>query len=754
MSQSRAFILSFWLLVPALGIHHGLTSAAYAQAKVEPKPVKAIDTRVEPTTWGTVIGRIYDARTGFPLKSAEISIEAEEGFLKKGKSTAVTDELGGYRAQAILGRVSENLDVGRALLSSGIGLLFGTATNTTRRIDVAQLNFQVKAAGYKVFEGPIPVRESIPQKFTVAMEPILMMPDGNPGESVCASQWSAVRIQSASTTPTIAKKGETVNLRTELVAFGKLPAKTVEVVAFSDLWKGAKKLKIVEGSVKPGLVSFETTYKVSGKEKDRVYPVYFEISKSTLDYDPDRSTAFALIQIGSSDSELQDSRSRLEGLENYFNRNYSAALEKLVAIAPKSQTSFDLTLKAYSAEQLNDFDLAADALVELSERGGTGYENLTDSVRVFYLDKRYELVEKVVSGELAKVKKKDQPKVIPANALGYYGLSLVKSSKLDLATKLNEDLLAWQLAGLDPAVIEFRGALRLAQVQAAHLANPGSSLAVADFGRALLDLGRFDEAVAKLQESLTLDPENQAVKRDLVWAALQYESENPPAADLNSAVEAARVALNIGKGKQESKDFASWNQYAVLLYALSERQMEQDKVLGEKTRDEAIGALRQSLAVGRKGAQRNSGAFSYAYGYMSGSSVAISGFAYPQANASFLLLQSLKKLISDPTNYLALLNQAGALLDLGQFQLAKTAATNALKLKPESLDAQFLLGLLAAKEKSYDEAKRLVSIVADKNPIHPRANLVLVDLLTEEGDLPGAAERLAIHTNFYGNTRR
>lgn len=214
------------------------------------------------------------------------------------------------------------------------------------------------------------------------------------------------------------------------------------------------------------------------------------------------------------------------------------------------------------------------------------------------------------------------------------------------------------------------------------------------------------------------------------------------------------MALNIGKGKQESKDFASWNQYAVLLYALSERQLEQDKVLGEKTRDEAISALRQSLAVGRKGAQRNSGSFSYAYGYMSGSSVAISGFAYPQANASFLLLQSLKKLKNDPANYLALLNQAGALLDLGQFQLAKTASTNALKLKPESLDAQFLLGLLAAKEKNYDEAKRLVSNVADKNPIHPRANLVLVDLLTEEGDLPGAAERLAIHTSFYGNTRR
>ena len=37
---------------------------------------------------------------------------------------------------------------------------------------------------------------------------------------------------------------------------------------------------------------------------------------------------------------------------------------------------------------------------------------------------------------------------------------------------------------------------------------------------------------------------------------------------------------------------------------------------------------------------------------------------------------------------------------------------------------------------------------------HPRANLVLAEVLTEQGDTVAAAEKLAMHARFYGDVQR
>src|SRR5688572_12383194 len=86
-----------------------LVSASYAQ---DQKPKQDVldkkDTRVEPTSWGNVYGRVYDAETGAPIEKVAIIAESDEGFVDKGKSAGVTDELGGYKVQAVLGRISSN----------------------------------------------------------------------------------------------------------------------------------------------------------------------------------------------------------------------------------------------------------------------------------------------------------------------------------------------------------------------------------------------------------------------------------------------------------------------------------------------------------------------------------------------------------------------------------------------------------------------------------------------------------------------
>lgn len=709
------------------------------------------DTRVEPTSWGNVYGRVYDAQSGAPIGKANIAIEGDDGFEEKGRSVGTTDDLGGYRAQAILGRISHNLDVGRALLSSGIGLLFGSANNTTKRIDVAQLTIRVSAPGYKTFEGQVVARGQDAGKFRIDMEPILLVKEGEPGISVSATTWSAVRIESAAAQPNVARKGDLVKLTASVVAFGKDPEKTIQIVATSRLWKGEKTLKLKPDSTDSRTLTFQTDYKVSGREKLKVEPVYFWIKKSILDYDPDKSARWALVQIVSDTKDEDRANLRLDALNLRRTSKKSEALGAFKSICSDSPTEFDLQMLAYTAEDDSDWDSAANAWIQLTKFKVNDGDELAEYAHSLYLAKQFEPLIENVQPRLDNTKQKDWPKVIPASAVGYLGLAYVKAGKVEEASKLNEDLLKWPQSGLDTSVIEFRGALRLAEVEKANAASPDSPSALADYGRALLDLGRFEEAIGKLQASLEKDPNQQAVKRDLTWAALQVTDAKPESLDLQTAVDEARVGLNLDKGKQRSKDFFSWNQYAVLLYALSEKQHQGNEPNWIDTQAEAITALREALSLGRVGAKRSGGAYSYAYGYLSGSQVAISGFAYPQANASFILLDSLKRLRKDPNDQHALFNQSCALYDLGQGALAEQCLARLMSINPDDPESKFLLALINAKKGQIETSETLLQQVLEANPIHPRANLVLANLLAQDGDVAGAAEKLAAHAKFYGS---
>jgi len=714
------------------------------------------DTQVEPTSWGNVFGRVYDASSGAPIKGAEISIQTEDGFLDRGRSVGKTNELGGYRAQCVLGRISHNFDVGRALLSTGIGILFGSATNTTKRIDVSRIAIRVHAPGYKSYEGALTARGQDARAFRIDMEPVLLIPESESGVSVSAMGWHAVRVEAAAASPTVAHKGDKVKLTALVRAFGKEPQKHVEIAAVSKLWRGERRMKINKEASQGDLIAFETEYAVTGREKSRVEPVGIFIRRSVLDYQAEAAGAVAVIQISTSEEEDKLAVERTAALTEILDGKAQAAQGRFAGLAKGSPaTQFDLHMLAYTSERSSNYEAAANAWEQLLFlEGGEDALEVAGFVRTLYAAKRYDQVISLVESELKGTKPRNWPEAIDANTVGHLGLAHVRSGSLERAGKLNEDLLQWPESGLDPAVIEFRSALRLAEVEKVHEAQPNSADALADYGRALLDLGRFEEAVAKLKASLDVEGQQPAVQRDLTWAALQMQGELPKQEDLAAAVATARAALNLDAGKQRSKDFFSWNQYAILLYSLSEQLRASGDSAAEATNNEAIDALREALRLGRTGAKHNAGIFTYSYGYATGSEVAISGFAYPQANASFVLLQSLKRLRKAPDNHLALFDQASSLMDLGQINLAEARIQHLLTLRPEFGEAIFLSGLIKARLGDHEAARAQMDKVLAQNPRHPRANLILADLLAKDGEVAASAERLAVHAKYYGNLNR
>lgn len=737
----------------ACSLSIALGSSRIQDKKTQSNPLAKKDTRVEPTSWGVIEGRIYDADTGSPIPNASVSVETDQGFMPKGRSTSITGDLGEYRAGAVLGRISNNLDVGRALFTSGIGLLFGAATNTTKRIDVSQVNIKASAIGYKPFEGTVVARSQDANRFCLTMEPILLVPDGGVGISISATSWSAVRISSVRVDPMFAKKGQIVTLSADVVAFGKHPGKTVEISAVSELWTGERKLHLDGIGSQAGSLTFSTTYKVSSKEKRNAIPVFFYISRSDLDFDPNRSGRFALVQTPETEVEMAASKLRVDAISRFRERNANGALHALSGIPTENRTDFDREFAFRLAENVGNWTEAAEFIGEVPKVSTNGLFKVSARAKILYNVAKYAKVCDLVEPILKGSKRQIWPRLITSSTIGFYGMSLLHLNMLEKAQQLNQNLLDWPTSGLEESVIEFRSMLRLAEVESLYQQSPNSPAYLADYGRALLDLGRFDEAVARLKESLDKDPTQQAVRRDLVWASLHYEDKPLVSYDLTAAVQECKEHLNIGKGKQQSKDFIVWNQYALMLYALSEQQRGLSSSDAAATLVLAIDSLREALSLARVGATRVAGPFT-PYGYLEGSVNAISGFAYPQANFGFQLLESLKRLNTDPTNELALLNESTSLLKLGQFSLARESICRLLGENPTFSEANFILSMIALKQGHIDEAKILISKVLEANPRHPTANLELSQILAGEGDIAGAASCLTSHATFYGEVRK
>lgn len=710
------------------------------------------DRRVDPTSWGNVFGRVYDAETGAPIEGAQIVVQHEGDFAEKGQTVAKTDKLGGYRTRAVLGRISHNFDVGRALLSSPLGMLFGSATNTTKRIDVARLNLRVSAPGFKPMELPVKALGQDAKAFRLDMEPILLVPEGRPGLSTPAGGWGAVRLEAVQLDPPVLKPGEKTVMRAWVRAYGKEPGKTVEVSAMSPLWGGLKKLKFrsIDGD---GRAVFEADFGVGRKEKTRTEVIGFEITKSLLDVSPVDAPVPAVLSVANTDEEVRQAEARRAVVADILAERTGDASQKAgVLVSQGTPAPFDHWLNGIAQEGAGNYAAAVQSRKALlAQKPKPDMVEFVALTRVLHRADRDAEIPETVEPILNRIGDKEEPKVVPAAVMGYLGTAYVKMGRLADAEKMNERLLKWPTGGLDPAVVEFRNTFRLAQVESALKASPSSPTVRADYGRVLMDLGRYEEAIGELQISLKLDPQSQAAKRDLAWAAMHVGHAPEQAPTRDEAIAAAEAGLNLDKGKQRSKDFFSWQQYALLLFAKSEDLRRSNDPGYLESLDKSIDAFREALSLGRVGAKTNAGHYNPFYGqYLSGSEVAVSGFAYPQANSSFVLLESLKLLHRAPEEPLALCNLAGSLLELGQPTLAADVVGRLKKARPDHPETYYLEAMLALAQDNPTEGRTCLEKVLVANPRHPKANRLLADLLSREGDVAGAAQAMAAHSKWYG----
>jgi Tfp pilus assembly protein PilF len=78
----------------------------------------------------------------------------------------------------------------------------------------------------------------------------------------------------------------------------------------------------------------------------------------------------------------------------------------------------------------------------------------------------------------------------------------------------------------------------------------------------------------------------------------------------------------------------------------------------------------------------------------------------------------------------------------------------AFQLNPDCVEARFGMALVALARGDRETALAGLREVLRVNPRHPRANLVLAKLYTEDGDASAGAACLAAHARFYGNGSR
>lgn len=742
----------------------GTAPVTGAESQKQPSAAPVLGERdklAEPTHVGRVTGHVYDAVTGDPIAGAVVSIERDGVFPTTDKEQTRTDVLGWYRGNAEIGRVSSNIDVGRALLSSPVAILLGSATHTTKRVDVSRLNVRVEAEGYKPYEGPLSVKSQLAGQFEVQMQPVLMVPTTASTVSTAAAGWGSIKLLSLSLNPATATSGQTVTATAVLKAAFRNARKDVKISCFCALWSKPKTF-VPAGETADGALTYTVSFKAPPEKVTRAEEVVARIVGSTLDISMSGAEARALLQVVPNAGDAGETTTRAAAYDDLTAGKTQSAAESFNRLLERAQSAtFDKVALAWLSDRLGDRDTALQMRKELYEQENPkdNWRRFSDYTSALCEAERYTELATVAESALSKMKPKDQPKKVPASVLADLGLAYVATGQYDKASELNERLLDWPGSAADSYVAEFRNRYRLGKAEAALAADPEDPKALADYGRTLIDAGRWEEAVSKLKAALDRDPASASNQADLAYAIQHIGSAVAVAsAPTDADIAAAKASTVLDDGKSPSRDFFTWHKLAMLQYAQARAQ---EAAAGPAAADPAAAvtyadcarSLREALRLGRAGAKRRSAQYSFAYGYISGSETAVSGFLYPEADADLLLLDSLKQLAVDKNRYLAQFNLAAALIDLGQPSLARQPLEEALRLKPDFAEAQFLRALYLSKATQDDDALSALDALLTVNPLHPRANLVKADLLQQAGDSAAAAACLAAHAGIYGSPR-
>jgi tetratricopeptide (TPR) repeat protein len=718
---------------------------------------KPKDKAIEPTHLGKVTGQVYDAITGNPIPKAIITAEVEGVFAEKGRSIGTTNETGSYKCDAQLGRISSNLDIGRLLFTSALGVLLGGATNVTKRIDVTRLNMRVTCDGYQTYEGIVMCRTADAATFTVGMEPVLLTPVGSKEVSTTANDWGAVRITGVRAEPQMLRPGEESSITVELQCPPVLRSKLLEIRCSSSEWKGSK-LKLEKG-VEGDALRFTGKFKISKKAKPGLVPITVSLIKCPYDVIQGGDTYTTFFSIVTDEPTVAAAQIRQDAIKLAGEDKPAEALTKLKELFVRPEvTTLDLHYMTYISLKTKDTASEVEAtrrLVGMSPEKGR-MAPITWYARALVRNAQPDTVILEFAPLVQSIKLKDRPKKIPCELMLALGTSYLRLGKLDEAKKISEELLKWPTTAGNPSVSKFRVELRLAEVESAVKTDASSAKAWTDYGRALSDSGRWEEAVEKYQQALKLDPAAEAVKRDLAYTLTHLSgAAGVKQINLDEAILAAEAQAGDPASKNKSKDFSTWHSLGILLYCKACSL----QALADPTATEVFARsrkmLQEALHCGRTGANVDSGLYAgYYVGYLSSRVVAISGFAYREANSDFVILDSLKILENNPKNYLAHLNLALALVDLNHPELVDDSLNKCLAINPNCNEAKFLRSYVLLARNDTNAAVAQLQEVLSVNPRHPLANSLLAKLFADDGKMVEAAACLAAKSKFYGSNEQ
>lgn len=750
------------MLTPRSGLPKGMvTMCVVVTALAVPALVWARGEKaVEATSWGKVVGRVHDAETRAPLDGAEVVVQQEGEFADKGRCVAKTNVKGQYTCGARLGRVSDSFDLGRFLNTGLIGLLGGGAKKVTKRVDITRLNVRVTHDGYRTFEGSVPCRSVDASKFTVAMEPILLTKATSSEVATVAEGWGAVRVLDVAVDPPILRPRDKATLIARLECPPVARPRMMKVQCRSPIF-GLKRLTPAsdeEGDETLMVCSVQFTAPKAKKARNERLVVWVE--QCPYDVTAGWETASTLVQVVTSDDEEKAAELRLAAHSLREGEDNPQALAKLKELCELPQATIeDFRLLAEVSQMVHEHDTAVSAMQRVLEmtpkaervRSVAGY------AKALLLSEQPQRVINHAVPVVSAIKEKARPSKVPLGLMAAIGTAYVQLGNLEEAEALNAQLnKLWGKRGAasTPAVSEFRRELRLARTETALAATPDDAKAWADYGRVLLDVGRWEEGAEKLRRAVELDAGLPAVQWDLGYALLHiHGAEQAAEQSFEQALAEAEKQVEGPKGKPTTKDFFAWHRLALLLYRKACQQREAGHAEAAATIQRCKDSLIEALKCARAGADVSEGQYSYTFGYMSPKVVAISGFAYPEANDDYLLYDSLTTLQSHSDDYLALFGVVTALIDLGQVDLAVEALDQCVALKPDFSEGRYARALIAMQKGEMEAAAAELQELVKVNPRHPHANLKLAELRAAEGDMAAAAACLAAHARYYPNAQ-
>lgn len=721
------------------------------------------DTSVEPTSKGSVYGQVYDESDGSPIKNALVSIRYNGVFADKGDTVSNTNELGVYHCNALIGRKSDNVDVGRLLTGGWFGLIVGAERNETRRVDISSLHIRVTCNGYKTFEGSVLCSRVEATKYQVWMQPILLAPESAPTVSSATEGWGIVSVKQCFAEPDIVHPGQKT-LITALVHYPSMAGASKAQIELYYIFQGKIQKKAMNylSDNGDGDVKYTVEFSPSGAKKAYVLPLTVHIDKSPLAILSGHDTKHCILQYITTDSE-QNLAERRDDVFRHLQRDETVEAQselKQLASDPLSDMWDDAEL-AVTSSILHDTATTAYALGEVFKKTPDNNEPehqlaLADYGLALTKNGDGAKAQSAVEAVVNSFQPKDRMKKVQLDLMVALGRAYLQEGKLDQAARISKEITHWQTYQFDLHALHFTDDLNF-QLSLSDLQHSPTPRNHQLYARMLLDRGRWEEGIDQLLIAKNQDSSLPGMQADLSYALLHFKKDEArkSVAPLDEALKEAESAVMIPgeKGRMiPTMDFHAWHRLAMLRLQKWLLQLQDNIPSSHNELAECVDTLLMALKTARSGSDINPGGAVPFLGYLSAQVTSIAGFAYPEATDDFIILRCIRSLIEHPNDRLSYLDMGEALLLLDEPVSAAIPINKALTLYPNSTEAKYESGLLAFADGNLNEARKILGEVTKVNPYQPRALIILGKIYAEEGDLSNAAACIAKHERIYGST--